>query len=154
MADISSTNDVAVYAAAADFNPPRLSLAREAQGLSQKELAARVDTTPSAISQFESGASRPSPETVARLSLALGYPPRFFSRPLGARLNLSGCHFRKLRTAPKREQRQVLARGDLLLSVVDELQQHVVFPEEQISDRRWEILSRIITHVFSIPSPT
>jgi Zn-dependent peptidase ImmA (M78 family)/transcriptional regulator with XRE-family HTH domain len=131
MTEISE--DFAIYAAASDFNPDRLILAREAQGMRQQDLAERVEATQSAISQFESGAVKPSPETVARLSLALGYPPEFFSQPLGSRLDPERCHFRKLRGTTKREQRQVLARGDLLLAVVEALEEHVVFPAEQIS---------------------
>ena len=137
----SRIDDLSAYAAAADFNGRRLRLAREAQKLSQRSLAAKVETTPSAISQFESGVSKPAPETVARLALALGYPPRFFAQPLGDRLELSDCHFRKLRSVPMAEQRQVLARGDLLLSVVQQLRELVVFPTEQISGHMTDVES-------------
>ena len=132
-------NDLAVYEAAASFEPARLTLAREARGMSRKGLAGRVDATPSAVSQFESGASGPSPKTLARLSLALGFPPAFFSRPLSTRLRLELCHFRKRRGTSKREQRQVLARGDLLLSLYEELREDIVFPKEEISEHQAEV---------------
>lgn len=142
MNDLPDPKDLAVYTAASEFIPERLTLAREAQGLSQKELAARIETSPSAVSQFESAATNPSPETLARISLALGYPPRFFAEPLRSeRLDLNACHFRKLRAAPKREQRQVLARGDLLLSLVRELEDYVLFPQEVVSDCMAEVES-------------
>ena len=125
--------DPEVYRAADGFRSERLTLAREAQGLTQKALAERIDTTPSAVSHFEADSAKPSPETVARLSLTLGYPPDFFSKELGERLDLEACHFRKLRSTPKRDQRQLLARGDLLLSVLREIEPLVSFPDERIS---------------------
>ena len=52
-------------------------------GLSQSQLATKVGLSPAAISQFESGATRPSPETLDALCAALAMPVGFFSRPLG-----------------------------------------------------------------------
>ncbi|WP_428338973.1 helix-turn-helix domain-containing protein [Mycobacterium sp.] len=67
---------------AAAFEPDRLRVGRELVGLSQSQLASRADLSPAAISQFESGATRPSPETITELSAALQMPRNFFSRPL------------------------------------------------------------------------
>ena len=53
------------------FERARLRVGRELVGLSQNQLATKVGLSPAAISQFESGAARPSPETVAALSAAL-----------------------------------------------------------------------------------
>ncbi|TDE25145.1 XRE family transcriptional regulator [Actinomadura sp. 6K520] len=64
------------------FERARLRVARELVGLSQKQLATRVGLTPAAISQFESGAARPSPETVAALSAVLTVPAGFFAQPV------------------------------------------------------------------------
>jgi len=64
------------------FERGRLRVARELVGLSQAHLAAEVGLTPAAISQFESGAARPSPDTIGKLSAMLQVPPAFFGRPL------------------------------------------------------------------------
>ncbi len=64
------------------FERERLRVARELIGLSQAQLAADVDLSPAAISQFESGAARPSPDTIGSLSAALRVPSAFFTRPL------------------------------------------------------------------------
>jgi Zn-dependent peptidase ImmA (M78 family)/plasmid maintenance system antidote protein VapI len=133
MPENTTVYDPEVYRAARSFRPERLTLAREAQGLTQKALAERIDTTPSAVSHFEADSAKPSPDTVARLSLTLGFPPEFFSKELGERLDLEACHFRKLRSTSKRDQRQLLARGDLILSVLREVEPLVNFPEERIS---------------------
>jgi Zn-dependent peptidase ImmA (M78 family)/transcriptional regulator with XRE-family HTH domain len=64
------------------FERARLRVARELVGLSQAQLADKLDLTPAAVSQFESGAARPSPATVANLSAALEVPASFFAQPL------------------------------------------------------------------------
>lgn len=60
------------------FERARLRTARELARLSQAQLASKAGVTPAAISQFESGAARPSPETVAALSDVLNVPIAFF----------------------------------------------------------------------------
>jgi len=60
------------------FERARLRTARELARLSQAQLASEAGVTPAAISQFESGAARPSPETVAVLSGVLNVPIAFF----------------------------------------------------------------------------
>jgi Zn-dependent peptidase ImmA (M78 family)/transcriptional regulator with XRE-family HTH domain len=61
-----------------DFERARLRTARELARLSQAQLAGEAGVTPAAISQFESGAARPSPDTLATLSGALNVPVAFF----------------------------------------------------------------------------
>lgn len=67
---------------ASTFEPIRLRVGRELIGLSQNQLATKVGLSPAAISQFESGATRPSPETLGALGAALAVPVGFFARPL------------------------------------------------------------------------
>jgi Zn-dependent peptidase ImmA (M78 family)/transcriptional regulator with XRE-family HTH domain len=64
------------------FEPERLRLARELKEWSQADLASRLGVTPAAISQFETGVTRPGPDAVDRMKGALGVPARFFSLPL------------------------------------------------------------------------
>lgn len=63
------------------FERMRLRTARELAGLSQAQLARKVDLTPAAISQFESAAARPTAETIELLSTSLDVPSAFFSEP-------------------------------------------------------------------------
>jgi Zn-dependent peptidase ImmA (M78 family)/transcriptional regulator with XRE-family HTH domain len=64
------------------FQPGRLRLARELANISQTELAAVASVTPAAISQFESGDSRPSEDTLGLLAGALGVPVAFLLLPV------------------------------------------------------------------------
>jgi Zn-dependent peptidase ImmA (M78 family)/DNA-binding XRE family transcriptional regulator len=62
-----------------DFNPALLKLAREAQGLTQSELARRSDIGQGTISKYEKGLTRPSVEQVVAIAEALDFPPAFFA---------------------------------------------------------------------------
>lgn len=64
------------------FEPARLRLARELLSLSQASVAKGVNVTPAALSQFESGAARPGPETQQRLADFLRVPVDYFRLPL------------------------------------------------------------------------
>ena len=128
------SNDV--HTVAHLFDPARLTIAREWRGLTKKELAARVEKTPSAISQFESEDHRlrPDAQTVRRLSLALRLPIPFFATSSDLRLiPLDAGHFRSLRSASQRDRRRLLAVGALLCDVVGFLEQHVEWPQDAVS---------------------
>lgn len=120
-------------APAKDFTPERLILAREARGLQKNELAERIGTTPSAVSQYERGRIRPTAETVLRLSLALAVPPAFFAAKPPAVVLTEACHFRRLRSSTQQEQRRVRATGALVISVVEEVERAVELPAETLS---------------------
>lgn len=118
---------------ARDFTPDRLTVAREMAGLEIKEVAERIQTSPSAVTQFEKGKAKPKPETLIRLALALGVPPEFFAaEPLPA-LPIDACHFRSLRSASVKERRRLIAHGRVIRRIVDYLRDFVSFPAEQLS---------------------
>ena len=91
---------------ALEFQRARLRVARELAGLSQALLAERVQLTPAAISQFESGAARPSPETVATLSTTLDVPSGFFYQPV---VETHEGFFRSLRRTAVADRRRARA---------------------------------------------
>ncbi len=123
-----------LHLAAHRFQAPRLTLARELRALTRGELAERVGKTPSAISQFEVGRSRPDARTLAAIALVLGVPVNFFARPAAAApLSVDACHFRTLRSASQRERRRLISIGTLLCELVDSLEEHVEFPTEQVT---------------------
>jgi Zn-dependent peptidase ImmA (M78 family)/transcriptional regulator with XRE-family HTH domain len=119
--------------AAKDFCPERLVLAREARGLQKNELAELIETTPSAVGQFERGRIRPTPETVLRMSLALGVPPSFFAAEPPVTVPSEACHFRRLRSSTQQEQRRVRATGALVLTLARHLETVVDLPAESIT---------------------
>lgn len=86
------------------------------------------------MSQFESGACRPDPNTLGRIALALGVPVGFFARRSSPKpLHVEACHFRSLRSAGQRERRKLLARGSLLCDLLGLLEEYVELPAEQVS---------------------
>ena len=59
--------------------------ARTRAGLSQEQLARRMDTTQSVIARLESGRTKPSTQTLQRLAAATGTRSRISFEPEGAR---------------------------------------------------------------------
>lgn len=108
------------------FNPRRLRLAREARGWTQVELIeqARGGLSVAALSQIETGATRPTRSTVRLLADALGFPVAFFARR-GAEAD---GFFRSLRSTPAGVRRQALARACLAHDLAMALERHVQLP--------------------------
>lgn len=90
------------------FDRARLRVARELVGLNQAHLADQVSLSPAAISQFESGAARPSVDTIVALSDALGVPAGFLSLPL---TETHEGFFRSLRRTAVADRRRARAVG-------------------------------------------
>ncbi|MFI1150033.1 XRE family transcriptional regulator [Streptomyces sp. NPDC020817] len=88
------------------FERSRLRTARELAGLSQTQLARESGLTPAAISQFESGAARPSPDTIGVLAEALGVPLEFFHE---AMVESHEGFFRSLRRTSVSDRRRARA---------------------------------------------
>lgn len=122
------------HIAAQLFQPERLTLARELRGLSKVQLSEKVQKTPSAISQFETGRTRPDAGTLDKLAHGLNVRLGFFAKPGSAPLIATdNCHFRSLRSASQRDRRGLLAVGTLLCDLVNLLEDHVNFPREQVT---------------------
>jgi Zn-dependent peptidase ImmA (M78 family)/DNA-binding XRE family transcriptional regulator len=92
------------------FERARLRVARELVGLSQNDLAAGVGLSPAAISQFESGAARPSDRTLAALGSVLRVPLGFFSLPV---TETHEGFFRSLRRTAVTDRRRARAVAHL-----------------------------------------
>lgn len=65
-----------------EFVGGRLRVARDLAGFTQTALARHIGVSAAAVSQFESGAARPRPDTVDLLAAALDVPKPFFARTL------------------------------------------------------------------------
>lgn len=94
----------------ARFEPERLRLARELKEWSQAELARQADVTPAAISQYESGTTRPGADVLERLAAVLGVPRGFFA------LSAPDAHegfFRALRRTSVSHRRRARALAHL-----------------------------------------
>lgn len=116
-------------AAAQAFAPARLTMARELAGWRKRDLAAAIDRTAAAVSQYELGQSRPSAETVSRCAQTLDVPPSFFTvgRPQ-LHLDTAQAHFRSLRATTATQRQQALAHVELLWEVVEQLDRVIELP--------------------------
>ena len=88
------------------FEPGRLRLARDLRGISQADLATALGLTPAALSQFESGATRPSADNLARLADSLVVPKSFFGLAL---IETHEGFFRSLRRTTVADRRRARA---------------------------------------------
>lgn len=110
------------------FRGEQLRLARLAFGYSLDEIGARVGATRQFVHQLEVEAKMPSRELVIALAGALGVTPRFFSAPPRATVRPEQCHFRKQATTPASITSQVLARGSILDTLAEELDNRLELP--------------------------
>ncbi|MDD4890561.1 MAG: XRE family transcriptional regulator [Phycisphaerae bacterium] len=97
------------------FVAEMLTLARDSRGLTRASLAQKTDLSPSLISKFESGVANPSPENLAKLADALGYPLEFLGQM--QEIHGLGCSFlyhRQRQSMPVPEQRRIVATVNVL----------------------------------------
>lgn len=121
----------------AAFSGDRLRLARFRRGMSIKDLADRVGVTHSAVSQYETGRSRPTSASLAKLAMATGVTPDFFRfdrRPVSS-AGLDGTHFRSLRSTTKTVRSAAWAWSEVTLDVSDVLERYVSFPAVNLPER-------------------
>lgn len=119
------------------FSPYRLQVARQARGLTKKDLAEQLGISSAALSQFELGQNRPSPATVSKLSNALDYDPAFFSSTTVQSSQITADdesvdtygHFRSLRSVTATRRRQVLTVAHLVRDVTEHLETLVKLPD-------------------------
>lgn len=119
------------------LDPRRIAFARERLGLTGKELAEKIGKTPSAVSQFEHGVTKPDLDTFVRLSMALKVPTSFFIERESSvpRISLDACHFRSKRSVTQRDRRRSARLGELLVALATSLERKgVVFPEDEVTN--------------------
>ena len=123
-----------LYLVAHQFNQHSLRIAREYRGLLKNELAQKLELTPSAVTQFEGGKSKPNAQTVGRISIALNFPPSFFAQrgDFGA-ISCDLCHFRSLRSCTQTERRRMVSASAIIGRVVEFVDSRVNLPVEQVT---------------------
>lgn len=93
------------------FQPGRLRLARELANVSQTFLKSATGLSAAAISQYESGATKPSEQVVERIGAALSTPAAFFYQPM---TDTHEGFFRSLRRTSVADRRRARAFGQLI----------------------------------------
>jgi len=120
---------------AAVFDPARLTLARESAAYSKRDLAEAIGRTPSAVTQYEAGLSRPSGPVIDACAAVLSVPIGFFAtgRPR-LQLDIGDAHFRSLRSARAAERRRALTMVELVWELTGQLTHHVRLPPLDLPD--------------------
>jgi Zn-dependent peptidase ImmA (M78 family)/DNA-binding XRE family transcriptional regulator len=123
--------------AASIFDGQRLSVARREAKLSGRALAAAVGVSATAVSQWESGKTRPRPAKIDRLADALGYPVQYFVTSGRQIPNLGGhCYFfRSLRETTQRDRDAASAHATLIAELTMALERRVALPAVDIPQR-------------------
>jgi Zn-dependent peptidase ImmA (M78 family)/transcriptional regulator with XRE-family HTH domain len=118
------------------FDPFRLKIARELRGLKKTELAKRIGMTAAAITQYETGATKPSAAALLKLSFALGQSVEFFAQD--GRRATSHDHgvafFRSLRSTRQAQRDKAQAHAFLVSEIVEELCRRVKLPKLNIPE--------------------
>lgn len=116
--------------AAALFSPARLTQARHLSGITRTELARRAELSAAVVGQYESGATRPRPQTVGQLAMALGVPVAFLTVS-GAEPtppSVATSFFRSLRSTSQREREQAAAAAGLVAQLAWAIERRVELP--------------------------
>jgi Zn-dependent peptidase ImmA (M78 family)/transcriptional regulator with XRE-family HTH domain len=127
--------------AASLFDGDRLRQARLYHGLRKVDVARKLGMTAGVVGQYEQSRTRPSPGTLAALSLQLGFPPEFFERRGEASVHVDEgqAHFRRLRSTSKLQRDRLLVRLELLADVLARVESHVRFPDVAVPSADVEI---------------
>lgn len=116
-------------AIAAAFDPYRLRQARYLAELTKRTIADTVGVSPAAVGQWESGATAPRPDHVARLADLLDVPPAFFAAGRRTvRLDAAHAHFRSLRSTPAALRHKAVVFAEQLGELTHALETRVQLP--------------------------
>ncbi len=116
------------------FNPSRLTLARLRAKLSKKELAKRASIALTSLGHYEDGARTPSPDVVAQLGAACGFPSDFF---YGGDLDMpspENASFRSFSRMTSAQRDAALASGAIAFSMGDWLHENFNLPATDVPD--------------------
>jgi Zn-dependent peptidase ImmA (M78 family)/transcriptional regulator with XRE-family HTH domain len=94
------------------FNHHMVTLARDARGLTQAELSARLNLGQGTLSKFETGFANPTEEFVADLAEVLGFPTSFFYEP-GRPYGLPPLHYRRRKKLSAKSLARIVAEMNI-----------------------------------------
>lgn len=92
----------------------RVKQAREFRGLTQTELARRVEVEQSSIAHIEAGLRQPSQELLEAIALQTGFPPNFFRLGPPPQFSLGSLLFRSQRSTSAWQRNQAQRYGEIV----------------------------------------
>src|SRR6266702_693975 len=102
------------------FNYHMMNLARDARGITQADLARRMQVGQGTLSKYETGIAQPPSEFLTELSRILGFPPSFFytaGRPYG----FPPFHYRRRKKLSKKALDRIVAEMNIRRIHVEKL---------------------------------
>lgn len=126
------------------IKPARISFAREAKGLTKKQLADLLEKKPSAITQFESGRSGLAFETFEDLVKVLDVHPALLTdiTPPLPSVSMQSCHFRANKKVPQIERIEALCYAQQILALYAFLESKgITFPEQSFVPHEGDVLT-------------
>lgn len=117
------------------FVPGRLTMAREARGMRQTELAVLIERSDATISKYESDArpQRPDPAVLPRLAEVLRVDVGWFFKPLTRSID-SAVFYRSLVGELEVMRNKARARLGFVEAIEQALSQHVDLPDVDVPD--------------------
>lgn len=94
------------------FNHYMMTLARDSRGLTQAELAERLDVGQGTLSKYETGFAEPPSEFVSQLAEELGFLPAFFYEP-GRPYGLPPFHYRRRKKLSAKALARIVAEMNI-----------------------------------------
>lgn len=115
------------------FNPSRLVAARQRAKMTKKDLAKRADLTEKSLTYYEAG-RQPTPATVGKLSLALGFPAEFFFGDDLDTPSADNASFRSFSRMSAAQRDAALAAGAIAFSFADWIEANFHLPAVDVPD--------------------
>lgn len=124
-----------VFAASGGFVPARLTVARQAKGLKQKDLADELQFAPATISKWESDSYELGPDSTSVQVLAdrLSVEPTWFYKPLGEAKS-GPAFYRSMRSELTTAREKAAAKLLFSYEIYRALDELVEFPSADIPD--------------------
>lgn len=114
------------------FNPTRLTLARERNGLTKQQLADESQVTRRAVTAWEAGEVENPPTAV--LARILGFPDLFFYADDPVPISKDGVSFRALKSMSARQLNRVLAASSLAIEFSTWMDSNYTTPVPNLPD--------------------
>jgi Zn-dependent peptidase ImmA (M78 family)/DNA-binding XRE family transcriptional regulator len=119
-----------------EFNPKRLTLAREKRGLTKVKLASATNVSTKSITEYESGRTVPTPENISALSEALTFPVEFFFANDPDVLAADAASFRSQKSMTASQRDSALAASSLAIDLIDWIDKNFALPPCKLMDLR------------------
>ena len=126
-----------LFAASGGFVPARLTIARQAKGLKQKDLAEELDFAPATISKWESDAydQGPDPSSLQALAERLSVEPSWFYKPFYSG-RVGAAFYRSMRSELTTAREKAAAKLLFSYEIYRKLDDVVEFPSCDVPELR------------------